>query len=76
MPEVLVNDKIVSVLGTSADTKRNLTIPDPKDDVDGEQVLLALENTVNKNVLQDKDGNPITEVLSAKRVRITEEVLF
>lgn len=76
MAETLVRDEIVSTFGTAANSKVHVKISDPADTATGEVVSNALETVVSKNVLQDANGNLVTDVLGAKRVRVTEEVLF
>ena len=76
MAETLVRDEIVCTFGTAADTRVNIRTSDPADSVTGEVVNTVMETAIAQNVLQNTNGNPVTDALGAKRMRVTEEVLF
>ncbi|GEM_PF-6306849 len=55
-----------------------LSLNDPKDDVDGENVLVNMETILAQNVLQDGDGNSAESTVTASVIETTvnEQILF
>lgn len=72
----IVSEKAVLGFGTDVDSKVNVTLYDPKSDLTAETVSTAMDTVVGMDVLQDKDGNPVSVALSAKKVTTTEQSWF
>ena len=53
-----------------------VTVYDHKADLTSENVALAMNDVVAMEVLQDKDGHLMTDVLGAKEILTTENILF
>lgn len=60
---------------TEANTKKTITITNPKDDLDGEEVQAAMETIVNNNIFEVA-GSSLKSVEGAKLIQTTTTTLF
>lgn len=68
--------KLSMVFASTAGKFTTLTLDSPTEELFGETVGTAMENLINTEVFTDNEGNPLSQIKTAKLIRTTVEDLL